>query len=359
MVNGLSRMRRSVLLCAAGLLLCMLTALPVMADKHITKYGGQDYSRVYDYDYYTTVTHPELAGERDETVLQYFVSKGMKKKEQANEDFNVIWYYNANPSLRYTYGTSWKKYYLYYQKKGYRTTGKVVPCTSIAEPIDYYMVGSRKISLKKIYSFEYFTKNNAAAYKYWKKQDDAGAVKYFVQKGMLAGMQGNETATRDSLAYRKLKTKIFPYFEDNEYMLADVVNSTTGYLILVNQGKHMVYIFKGRKHNWDKIMEFSCCIGAAGTPTTDGLWKIFLKRTYFITGGSNRCWYFTVVHADQGFHSEIYDSSDHPGPSSLVDGSMGVSISHGCMRVKLANAKWIFDNIPLKTRVKIYNCPFT
>lgn len=354
-------LRSLVLALATGLLICLVTSVPALAakTKHVTKYNGQDYSRVYDYDYYTTNTHPELAGEDDAEVLRYFVTKGIKKKEQANEAFNVQWYYNANPSLRYAYGTTWKNYYLYYQKKGYQTTGTVVPCTSLSEPINYYLLGSKKISLAKIYDFEYFTKHNAAAYKYWRKQDDAGAVKYFVNKGLLAGMQGNETRGPVTLAYRKVKKKIFPYFVDNEYMIADVLNSSTKYLMLVNQEKHMVYVFKGSRYNWEKIREFPCVVGAPSSPTTDGVWKVFLKRFYFITGGSNRCWWFTVVHKDQGFHSEIYDSSDNPGPSHLVDGRMGVSISHGCMRVRLADAKWIFDNIPMKTTVKIFNCPYT
>ena len=454
-----SVLKKCVLILAAVVSVMMLDAFTVMAAKYTTKYNGTNYKRVYDYEYYTTKVHPELAGESGEEVikyfvkngipegeqaistfsvksyrhanadlrkaygkdyasyvahymkkgfaenrtttgwddkfkdpvtsynnksysrvydfyfyigkyasvrkkyadddigaLQYFVKKGIKKKHQASEDFNVVWYYNANPTLRGTCGQTWSRYYEYYQRKGYKK-GKVTACPNLVDPISYYKYGSKKIDLSKIYDFEFFTKNNASAYKYWKKQDDAGAIKYFVKTGMLAGMRGNAEFDSTSSAYRKAKKKVFPYLKDNEYALADILSSKTKYLILVNQGKHMVYVFTGERYNWKKIMSFPCVVGAPGTPTGVGSFRIFLKRTYFTTNhDSAKCWYFSVFNGDQGFHSVIYDMSETP--VHLIDGSLGVSISHGCVRVGLSNAKWIFDTVPIGTRVKVYNRPW-
>lgn len=349
------RFRNFAVLFFAAVCLCLMTAIPVMAAGHTTKYKGQDYSRVYDYDYYTTYTHPEFAGKDDDVVLKYFVTKGIKKKEQANAAFNVIWYYNANPSLRYTYETNWKKYYLYYQKKGYKS-GSVSPCSSLKSPITYYMMGSKKVSLKKIYNFEYFTKNNASAYKYWKNQNDAGAVKYFVKTGMLAGMKGNEKYDSTSMRYRWMKKQIFPSMKDNVYALADIQQSKTKYLIMLDQKAMMVYVFTGKKFAWEKVRSFDCCIGRASSPTSDGTWKLFKKRFYFNTEGA-RCWYFSLFHGDQGFHSVLYDFSSEP--VHIIDGTMKQAVSHGCVRLSLGDAKWIFDNVPVNTRVVVYNCPFT
>ena len=334
--------------------LSVFTSVPVMARSHKTVYKGQNYNHVYDYTYYTTYTHPELAGKSDKYVLEYFVKKGIKKREQACAQFNVKWYYNQNPNLRYSYGRKWAKYYLYYQKKGYKK-GSVSMCNSLKKPIDYYKIGSKKISLKKIYNFEYFTKNNSAAYKYWKNQDDAGAVKYFVKTGMFAGMKGNEKTTKDSYAYRLLKLKIFPSFVDNENMIAHVYHSKTKYLILVNQKKHMVYVFEGEKHNWTKIRQFPCVVGAQGSPTEVGLFKIFFKRTFFDTQHDERCWWFSMFNKDQGFHSILYNTDNKYQPGSVADGRMSVSVSGGCVRVPTADAKWIWDNCEVGTRVKVYN----
>ena len=38
----------------------------------------------------------------------------------------------------------------------------------------------------------------------------------------------------------------------------------------------------------------------------------------------------------------------------LVDGRLGINASHGCVRLALTNAKWIYDNIPVGTKVVIY-----
>ena len=38
----------------------------------------------------------------------------------------------------------------------------------------------------------------------------------------------------------------------------------------------------------------------------------------------------------------------------IKDGRLGINASHGCVRLALSNAKWIYDNIPRGTKVVIY-----
>ena len=77
-----------------------------------------------------------------------------------------------------------------------------------------------------------------------------------------------------------------------------------------------------------------------------------------------------MFNADQGFHSVIYDMSENP--VHIIDGTMGASVSHGCVRLYLDNAKWIWDRAfsdsktmqdPSKkektgTKVHLYNRPW-
>lgn len=42
------------------------------------------------------------------------------------------------------------------------------------------------------------------------------------------------------------------------------------------------------------------------------------------------------------------------GTSIVMDGTMGVPSSHGCIRLYIDRAKWIHDNIPRDIRVVIY-----
>lgn len=48
----------------------------------------------------------------------------------------------------------------------------------------------------------------------------------------------------------------------------------------------------------------------------------------------------------------IYDRQN--SPKKIIDNSMDAAVSHGCVRLDLENAKWIYDNIPKNTKVIIY-----
>lgn len=129
--------------------------------------------------------------------------------------------------------------------------------------------------------------------------------------------------------------------------------SSTKYKILLNRGKHKVYIFKkNSKGVWKRIKTFPCVVGAPGTETPRGVYSTKDKGMAFETEHGNYCWYFTRIYSNYLFHSQIYS----PGSmTNIVDGSMGVSVSHGCVRLYLSHAKWIYKNIPTGTRVVIYN----
>ena len=40
--------------------------------------------------------------------------------------------------------------------------------------------------------------------------------------------------------------------------------------------------------------------------------------------------------------------------SSLIDGSLGYNISHGCVRLAIGNAKWIYNNVSTRSHVYVY-----
>ena len=54
-------------------------------------------------------------------ALKYFVKKGMKKRQVASEDFDINSYINGSKNLRRSYKNNYKKYYLHYIKKGYKS----------------------------------------------------------------------------------------------------------------------------------------------------------------------------------------------------------------------------------------------
>ena len=40
--------------------------------------------------------------------------------------------------------------------------------------------------------------------------------------------------------------------------------------------------------------------------------------------------------------------------SRIQDGRLGISASHGCVRLDIECARWIYNNIPTRTRVVSY-----
>lgn len=324
----------------------------------VTEYDGKSYDRVYDFNYYMN-KYPSLRSKYaldDFGAIAYFVNTGMNKKQQANEAFNVIWYYNYFSTLRYAYGQDWKRYYERYQQKGYRK-GKVKPCPSIKNVIRYYKYKGRKVDLSAIYDFEYYTKHNSAAYKFWKKQDDAGAVKHFVETGMLLSLKGKAGVSAKKTKYKNLRKKLHPHLSDNAYIKANKYKSRTRYLVLINQEAHQVYIFYGKKGAWTLKMRFPCVVGKPSTPTPTGTFCMGVKGLYFDPEeGGGRCWYYSAIYGPFLFHSVIY--ARESAPLHITDGTMGASVSHGCVRLSLANAKWIYDNVPSGTTVISYNRPW-
>lgn len=51
------------------------------------------------------------------------------------------------------------------------------------------------------------------------------------------------------------------------------------------------------------------------------------------------------------FHSVLYNRGSM---THIQDGTLGKQVSHGCVRLDINNAKWLYDNIPNGTKVVIY-----
>ena len=133
-------------------------------------------------------------------------------------------------------------------------------------------------------------------------------------------------------------------------------NSKLGsnYYIVVDLANfHLMVFNKGANSQWGLKYDWLC--GAANPSlgaTPEGTfyigandhsdWNWNPGREY-ATSGVYYCTYFFL---DAGIHSTV------PGvPDSE---QLGRAVSHGCIRIALNNAKWIYENIPNGTGVKIY-----
>lgn len=156
--------------------------------------------------------------------------------------------------------------------------------------------------------------------------------------------------------YWFFETEAIPHGDEFESMdaYAQHFNSATEYLIMVSNTLNRVGIYQGEKGNWTNLYYWECVTGKASTPTVKGEFTIFKKQHGF-NGNTDSpvwytCYYCSSFYPAYFFHSIIY----YQGTWDILDGSMGYSGSHGCVRLYTDRAQWIFENIPLETRVVSY-----
>ena len=139
--------------------------------------------------------------------------------------------------------------------------------------------------------------------------------------------------------------------EEQMCNLANSYASATNYLLMVNCATHKVGVFTGYQGNWQLNYYWDCADGKASTPTVRGEFTVANKGYYFDSDGA-RCYYYTQFYGGYLFHSVLYSQKKE---GVVIDGRVGMALSHGCVRLKIENAKWIYDNVPRGTKVVVYN----
>ena len=124
------------------------------------------------------------------------------------------------------------------------------------------------------------------------------------------------------------------------------ITSKTPYLVYLNLDKQITYIYEGSNNNWNLIKEFPSSTGIEGkeifSVTNRGEWFF---SDEFQQGGK----YWVQFMGDYLFHSLPFDETQ----SNILDYTIGEPSSHGCIRLKVEDAKWLYDNIANDTKIII------
>lgn len=140
-------------------------------------------------------------------------------------------------------------------------------------------------------------------------------------------------------------------------------SSSTNYLILCDKTKFKVRVYKGSKGSWTRIKDWDCTHGGSDTP--NGVFTIddhVTKRDatwgwadFDFSSAAFSC----HISAGNYFHSILFDKGTRGNPYNqsyrILDDQLRTTYSHGCIRLKLENAEWVWDNIPFGTKVVVYN----
>lgn len=271
------------------------------------------------------------------------------------------YYFNGNGRLQ----TGWltlnnKKYYT--DKQGVRKTGLVTingkryyfdKKTGVMKTgwitvsgKKYYMsaVSSRKgqavTGWMKKSGYYYYFNNSGVMQKGWLT---LGTKKYYLDPStgkMATGKQTIGGKTYD--------------FGQNGYISTE---PTGTWSVKVNQGTNVVTIYRGST----PVKALVCSVGLNGA-TPNGVRYITDKlRWHELMGPSwgQYCEHLgtspTNTWSNYLFHSVPYNRAYDPRSlSASAYNQLGYAASHGCIRLNVASAKYIYDNVPIGTKVTIF-----
>ena len=103
------------------------------------------------------------------------------------------------------------------------------------------------------------------------------------------------------------------------------------------------------------VRQMLCSSGKVGTPSPVGDWVLNGRKAnwcYFPKWG-DYARYWTRINAKVAFHSPIYSSPSTKAMKTNSYKMLGNRASHGCIRLSVPDAKWIYDNVGAGTVVSI------
>lgn len=133
-----------------------------------------------------------------------------------------------------------------------------------------------------------------------------------------------------------------------------VVSYTDDYTITVNKATNCVTVYqKDLSGNLTPVKAMICSVGKNKEDTPAGSFKTQAKYTWRPLFGNVYGQYATRINGHILFHSVYYKTTD---PSTLKTeeyNNLGTAASAGCVRLTAGDAKWIYDNCKIGTRVNI------
>lgn len=195
----------------------------------------------------------------------------------------------------------------------------------------------------KKYYFDSYCARVESTWVYW----DDGTVSYFLSDGSMA----TGTITVNGTKYNMGTSGKIAVSNPRVNMIgrAQRQTSSTGWLLLVDTTNNYVGVFKQASNGWKIQYYWRCSTGSLGVHATpSGTYKTGYRG--YVFGHGYSCYYYTQIVNQVLFHSTKY----YEGTMVSMDSRLGMHISNGCVRLNINNAKWIYNNIPKGTTVRVY-----
>lgn len=162
--------------------------------------------------------------------------------------------------------------------------------------------------------------------------------------------------------YEKYNGKTYKFYYKNDSKVKNLtkilkLGKNESLYIEVNRRKCTVTVYArdGKKGYIIPVAAFACSVGKAGTPTPRGTYYTDRKHRWKVLMGPSYGQYATHVVGGVYFHSVAGSSRSVHNIKASNYNRLGSPASHGCIRLCVRDAKWIYDHCALKTKVKIFD----
>ena len=168
------------------------------------------------------------------------------------------------------------------------------------------------------------------------------ALKYFQKRNKLP-----ETGVADEATQRALFSESAVKSDRPKCM----------YMLKISVDDQRVYAYKWVNGSYSQLVRtMKCSTGTTSDPTPLGT---------FTAGGPCGRWYYFKkfdcwaqyayrINGPYLFHSVLYSEKDTATLRQSSVNNLGRRASHGCVRLSVEDAKWIYNNCPAGTTVKVY-----
>lgn len=148
------------------------------------------------------------------------------------------------------------------------------------------------------------------------------------------------------------------YFNSDGALVQDldsVIGIQPSYEITVNRAKCQVTVYAkdGGNGYIIPVKTFACSVGLPETPTPTGTFYTPFRYRWHTLMGPSYGQYCTRIVGGVLFHSVAGSNMSSYNLSAAEYNKLGQPASHGCIRLTVRDAKWIYDNCKLGTKVTI------
>ncbi|MBR3785788.1 MAG: L,D-transpeptidase [Firmicutes bacterium] len=137
-------------------------------------------------------------------------------------------------------------------------------------------------------------------------------------------------------------------------------SKSSKYWVKVNAKANVVTVYKKVDKKWKPYRAMLCSTGTGkgdsyeATPV--GSYRVSSRWDWGPMVGGVYARYVVQFYGDFLFHSVPYEEYKNPKSMPAKEyNKLGKDASHGCVRLSLMDAKWVYDNIPRGTKVTVYN----